>query len=165
VTVEEYRSLLEEALEAWQDARQGLIVEVRNLNSRRFDFRPAPAARSVEELVVHILEVAMMMTVELTRSDTDFHRQPWPKLLELHAREAHEARGKKELLRLLCSQHRDAERRFLAAGELHMLQLIVRFDGKGGTRLAWLQHGIAHEMYHTAASSPSTRGSSASSPP
>ena len=29
-----------------------------------------------------------------------------------------------------------------------MLQLIRRFDGKLGTRLAWMQHGIAHEEYH-----------------
>ena len=30
-----------------------------------------------------------------------------------------------------------------------MMQFIVRFDGKRGTRLAWFNHGIAHEMYHT----------------
>ncbi len=29
-----------------------------------------------------------------------------------------------------------------------MLQLITRFDGEQGTRLAWLNHGIAQEMYH-----------------
>ena len=29
-----------------------------------------------------------------------------------------------------------------------MLQTIRRFDGESGTRLAWMQHGIAHEEYH-----------------
>ena len=29
-----------------------------------------------------------------------------------------------------------------------MLQTIRRFDGALWTRLAWLQHGIAHEEYH-----------------
>ena len=29
-----------------------------------------------------------------------------------------------------------------------MLQLIERFDGEKGTRLAWLYHGIAQEEYH-----------------
>jgi uncharacterized damage-inducible protein DinB len=29
-----------------------------------------------------------------------------------------------------------------------MRQTIARFDGERGTRLAWLQHGIAQEMYH-----------------
>jgi uncharacterized damage-inducible protein DinB len=33
-------------------------------------------------------------------------------------------------------------------GELQMLQHIRRFDGLNGTRLAWLNHSIAHEMYH-----------------
>jgi uncharacterized damage-inducible protein DinB len=37
---------------------------------------------------------------------------------------------------------------FQTVGELHMLQLIERFDGELGTRLAWLHHGIAQEMYH-----------------
>ena len=29
-----------------------------------------------------------------------------------------------------------------------MLQSIRRFDGKTGTRFAWLNHGISHEEYH-----------------
>ncbi len=29
-----------------------------------------------------------------------------------------------------------------------LLQAITRFDGKQGTRLAWIYHGIAHEEYH-----------------
>ena len=29
-----------------------------------------------------------------------------------------------------------------------MLQLVVRFDGEKGTRMAWLFHGIDQEMYH-----------------
>ena len=34
------------------------------------------------------------------------------------------------------------------AGDLQMLQLITRFDGKKGTRLTWMHHGIGHEEYH-----------------
>jgi uncharacterized damage-inducible protein DinB len=29
-----------------------------------------------------------------------------------------------------------------------MLQRIRRFDGLLGTRLAWFEHGVAHEYYH-----------------
>jgi uncharacterized damage-inducible protein DinB len=29
-----------------------------------------------------------------------------------------------------------------------MLGLINRFDGKAGTRMAWMNHAIAHEEYH-----------------
>ena len=44
--------------------------------------------------------------------------------------------------------HRDGEKALRRAGELHILQTIRRFDGKMGTRLAWMNHGIAHEEYH-----------------
>jgi uncharacterized damage-inducible protein DinB len=143
-----YTTILEETLEAWQGVRDGLIAEVRNIPANRFDFRPTPQSRSVAELVRHILEVAMMMTGELTRPDTDFHRAPWDKLLALHAKPARAATTKPAFLRLLTSQITDGERRFRKAGELSLLQLITRFDGLPGTRLAWWNHGIAHEEYH-----------------
>jgi len=143
-----FSSHLEEVLESWTDVRMGVIEEVRNIPAKQFDFRPKPEVRSVKELVVHILEVAMMMTGELTRPDTDFHRAPWPELLAMHASSAYEAETKADLVKLLRTQLKDAVRRFREAGELHMLQLIRRFDGKPGTRLAWLEHGIAQEMYH-----------------
>lgn len=143
-----YKSLLEETLEAWEDTRMGIIDEVENIPADKFDFKPTPEVRSVHELVVHILEVAMMMTGELTRQDTDFNRAPWPKLLELYASEAYQAKSKNDLTRLLRSQLTQGKEAFLAAGELHMLQFIKRFDGQPGTRLAWLEHGIAQEMYH-----------------
>lgn len=144
----EFASILEETLEGWTDVRAGLIEEVENIPADRFDFRPAEQVRSVRELVQHILEVAMMMTGELTRPDTDFRRAPWPELLAMYASEAHAAETKDELISLLRSSMSDAEARFRAAGELAMLQWITRFDGKKGTKLAWLNHGIAQEMYH-----------------
>ncbi|MBI4503609.1 MAG: DinB family protein [Gemmatimonadetes bacterium] len=143
-------SLLEEALEAWHGTRHGLIAEVRNIPATRFDFRPVPEMRNVAEMVQHILEVAMMMTGELTRSDTNLHRAPWPKLLAMYAKPAWRAKTKPALLRLLVSQLKDGERTFRAAGELALLQFLKRFDGKPGTKLAWLFHGISHEEYHRA---------------
>jgi uncharacterized damage-inducible protein DinB len=141
-------SLLEETLTSWRDVREGLIEEVLSVPSRELDFRPDQAVRNVRELVQHILEVAMMMTGELTRPDTDFHRAPWPKLLRMHAAPVFRATTRSALVALLRSQMRDAERRFRKAGEIELLQRITYFDGSRGTKLAWLQHGIAHEMYH-----------------
>jgi uncharacterized damage-inducible protein DinB len=146
--MEAFGSLLEEALEAWSDVRQGLIEEVENIPQEHFDFRPTPEVRSVAEMVQHILEVALMMTGELTRLDTDFRRAPWPELLDLYASHVRQAAGKTELLALLRSSLAEAEEKFREAGELEMLQLITRFDGLQGTKLAWLHHGIAQEMYH-----------------
>ena len=39
-------TLLEEALEAWGDARRGVVAELSNVTARDVDFRPAPGARS-----------------------------------------------------------------------------------------------------------------------
>jgi uncharacterized damage-inducible protein DinB len=143
-----FQSLLEETLEAWTDARRGIISEARNIPSNRYDYRPAPGMKNVHELVVHILEVSMLMTGELVRADTNFRRAPWTRLLKMYAAQVYRAKTKSDLVRLLSSQIKDAETKFRNAGELHMLQFIERFDGEMGTRLAWLNHGIAQEMYH-----------------
>jgi uncharacterized damage-inducible protein DinB len=141
-------TILEEALEAWEDARVGFINEVRIIPAKQWDFRPTPEVRSVRELVVHVLEIAMMMTGELTREDTNFQRAPFPRLLKMYAQPAYKAKTRAELMRLLTTQLRDGQKKFRSCGELHMLQLITRFDGNKGTRLAWLMHGIDQEMYH-----------------
>ena len=49
------QTLLEEALEAWTDARLGALDEADNIPAEHWDFRPAPEVKSVRELVVHIL--------------------------------------------------------------------------------------------------------------
>jgi len=143
-----FDSLLDETLEAWSDVRQGLIEEIENFPEDKFDFRPTPEVRGVTEMVQHILEVALMMTGELTRPDTDFRRAAWPELLDLYASHVKQATGKAELLALLRSSMAEAEEKFRTAGELEMFQFITRFDGRQGTKLAWLHHGIAQEMYH-----------------
>jgi uncharacterized damage-inducible protein DinB len=142
------RTLFDEALDAWDDARTGLIAEVENIPPDRFDFRPAAEARSVSELILHIMEVGLMMVGELSREDTNLHRAPWPKLLALYSGPIDKISGKRQLLAALRNTHRDGVKAFRDAGELHMMQFIKRFDGENGTRLAWFHHGIAHEMYH-----------------
>jgi uncharacterized damage-inducible protein DinB len=146
--MEKYSTLLEEALEAWYHARMGVISELENIPEEQWKFHPAKETRTVRELAIHILEVAMMMTGELTRTDTNFRRFPWPKLLGTYAGPAYQLQERKETLNFLQSQFDEAIRKFRDAGELHMLQFIQRFDGKQGTRLAWLYHGIAQEEYH-----------------
>ena len=144
-----FRSLLDEALEAWYFVRESLIEELENIPAGRFGFRLNPETRSVAEIVQHIVEVALVMTGELCRSDTDFHREPWPGLIDLYASNVGQARTKRQLLELLRSSFKESEKKFRRRGDITMMQLITRFDGKQGTRLAWLYHGIDHEAYHT----------------
>lgn len=141
-------TILDEAIEAWEDARNGVIEEVENIPADKFGFRPVPEVRDVSELVLHILEVSLMMTGELTREDTNLRREPWPRLLALYSKPIDGIRGKRQLLTALRSTLRDGVKAFRVAGELHMLQYIVRFDGQKGTRFAWFHHGISQEMYH-----------------
>jgi uncharacterized damage-inducible protein DinB len=144
----EFTNLLEEALESWQGVRTGVIGELQNIPEEKWNFQPVKEVRSVRDLAMHILEVAMMMTGELTRTDTNFHRKPWPKLLDLYASKAYALKGKSEILKFMDKQVREGIEQFRNAGELHMLQYIKRFDGKPGTRFAWLHHGIDQEEYH-----------------
>lgn len=139
---------LEEALEAWREARAGLIREAENIPASKYGFRPTPETRSVAELLRHILEVAMMMVGELSRKDTDLHRAPWPELLALHTGSLSKATTRPRILALLRSQLASGEKAFRRAGEKEMKRAITRFDGLKGTKLEWLHHGIAHEEYH-----------------
>jgi uncharacterized damage-inducible protein DinB len=141
-------TLLEEVIEAWEGTREGIIAEVENIPPKQFDFKPADASRTVSELVVHIMEVSLMMVGELTREDTNLRRAPWLKLLAMYSKPIDGLKSKRDLVSALQSTVRDGTKAFRAAGELHMLQLITRFDGKRGTRLAWFNHGVAHENYH-----------------
>lgn len=147
--MEIFTSLLDESLEAWRLVRRDLIDELENIPADQIDFRPVPEMRSVKRVVQHVLEVALMMTGELTRPDTDFRREAWPELLRSYAAHIGQANSKEQLLELLSSSIAESERQFRKFGEVMMLQLVTRFDGKEGTKLAWLHHGISHESYHT----------------
>ena len=144
----EYATLLEEALEAWAYTRSGVIDELRNLPERDLAFRPHDESRTVVELVQHVLESGLLMAGELTRDDGDFMRQSYEGFLQEYGRGVSAHRTKRRLLEALRATHKDGDRRLRRAGELHMLGAIRRFDGKLGTRFAWMQHGIAHEEYH-----------------
>jgi len=144
----ELKSMLDEVLEAWHDVREGVIDELENIPADKMDFRPTPEVRSVREQVQHILEVAMMATGEFTRPDTNLLRAPWPKLLAMYAKPAWKAKTKAQLLSLLRSQMKDAERKFRDRGELALFQFHTRFDGKQGSKLAWVYHAMENESYH-----------------
>jgi uncharacterized damage-inducible protein DinB len=141
-------SQLEDAIEAWEGNREGVIAEIQNTPPDKFGFRPAPQSRTVAELALHIMEVSLMMVGELTREDTNFNRAPWLKLLAMYDAPIRGLKSKREIAAALKSTLRDGVKTFRATGELHMLQLITRFDKKRGTRLAWFNHGISHEDYH-----------------
>lgn len=143
----DHQQLLDEALDAWRDAREGFIAEVENIPAKHFEFRPAEGVRSIRELCVHILEVAMMMVGVLTERDADFTRGGWAKLLEQHAGRAYAATTRDDLLSLLRDQLAEGESAFRKLGD-GMFGPVKQFDGSMATRFSWFHHGIAQEMYH-----------------
>lgn len=145
----ELNTLLDEALEAWEYARAGVVAEAESIPEDQYGFRPAPESRSVAELLVHVVESGAMMAGELTRPDGDFTRQSYQDHLAEHAGTVLDANQPKDaLLALLRESGEVGRRRIREYGEVGMLQRIRRFDGLDGTRLAWMNHGIDHEMYH-----------------
>ena len=141
-------SLLDEVLEAWQYTRAGVISEVRNLPDVSLTFRPATNSRTAAEIAMHIAESGLMMAGELSRPDGNFQRKTFPQFMKEYTKGLKPASNKKQLIQLLTKTHEDGAKKIQKAGELHLLQLITRFDGERGSRLAWMNHGIAHEEYH-----------------
>lgn len=142
------QSLLDEALDAWDDARSGVIAELQGIPDKEIAFQPAGESRTVAELVRHIVESNLMMSGELSRASGDFQRKSFEGFMQEYGRGVAAHRTKRQLLDALRRTHREGAAKIRKAGELHMLQLIRRFDGQMGTRLAWMNHGIAHEEYH-----------------
>ena len=141
-------TLLDEAIEAWEDARNGVIAELENIPANRFVVAPVPGTRGVGELALHIAEVGLMMVGELTRDGGDFRRAPYEQLIAEYRAPLDGVGGKREIVAAMKRTLKEGVRAFREAGELHLLGLVRRFDGKMGSRFAWMQHGIAHEEYH-----------------
>jgi uncharacterized damage-inducible protein DinB len=142
-----FNTALDEALEAWQYTRSGVIDEIKNLPDVSLTFRPTPTSRTPAEIAIHIVESGLMMSGELSRPDGNFRRKSFPQFMKEYGG-VKPTTNKKQLVQLLTKTQADGAQKLAKAGELHMLQLITRFDGIPGTRLAWMNHGISHEEYH-----------------
>lgn len=141
-------TLLAEAIESWEYARQGVIAEAEGLPEEQWSFRPHDGARSFAEIVRHVLESGLMMVGELTDPEGDFTRDVPGGFIVHHAGHLPADAGPSEMKSLLSSTLAEGVAKLQEAGEVAMLQTIRRFDGELWTRLAWLHHGIAHEEYH-----------------
>ena len=141
-------NLLDEALQAWTYARDGVIAELENIPAREFGFRPSPPSRTVAELAQHIAESALMAAGELARADGNFQRQAYPDFIREYAGTRAQVSGKKPLIDLLRTLAKECSSTLRDSGERRLLQPIVQFNGEPASRLTWLHHAIAHEEYH-----------------
>lgn len=141
-------TLLDEALEGWRYAREGVIAELENIPAESFGFRPTPETKSVAELARHIIESSMMMAGELSNPKGDFTRQPYPAFLEEYAGGLDAGDDKDTLLAIARRTLHEGMAAIRDAGEALMMQPILQFNGEPARRLSWMSHGVAHEEYH-----------------
>lgn len=141
-------AILDEAIESWAFARRGVIAEAEGIPDDMYDYRPHANARSVAEILRHLVESGLMMVGELTKPEGDFTRQDFPAFIREHAGELPSDATPGELRALLASTLEEGAARFRNAGDAFMLTDIRRFDGDVWARVTWMHHGIAHEEYH-----------------
>ena len=141
-------NLLDEALQAWTYARDGVIAELENIPAKEFGFRPAPPSRTVAELAQHIAESALVAAGELARPDGNFRRQTYPEFIREYAGTRAQVSAKKPLIDLLRAVAKECSSTLRRAGERQLLEPIVQFNGEPASRLTWLHHAIGHEEYH-----------------
>ena len=142
------KSLLEEALDGWEFARNGVIAELENIPAESFGFSPAAGVRTVAELARHIVEASTVMAGELSRADGDFMRQAYPEFLKEYAGGLDLGQDKASLIALMRTSLEDGSAKIRKAGAVLILKPITQFNGEPASRLSWMSHGVAHEEYH-----------------
>lgn len=141
-------SLLEDAIEALGFTRQGTIAEAANIPDDRWDYRPHPNAKSVAELVAHMIQAASMLVGEASDPEGDFTRRPPREHVRAHLDESVDDMSPAELKTALERTHDVNVGRIRAAGTEHMSTPITRFDGGSWRRLTYVFYAASHEDYH-----------------
>ena len=141
-------TLLDEALDGWRYAREGVIAELENIPADQFGFSPAPGVRTVAELARHIAESGTVMVGELSRPDGTFTRQSYPEFIKEYAGSLDPRQDKASLIGMLRRTLEDGTATLRQAGDDLMRQPIQQFNGTPAARLSWMSHGVAHEEYH-----------------
>ena len=137
-----------DAIEALTFARHGTISEAKKIPVENWDFRPHANAKSVSELVCHIVEAGLMLVGEAADPEGDFTRRPPADHMKEHAGHLAESMTPSELLEALESSLDTGLEWVRTSGEQHWMSDITRFDGKTWKRLTYLFYAGAHEQYH-----------------
>ncbi|HJQ71340.1 MAG TPA: DinB family protein [Blastocatellia bacterium] len=139
---------LDHIIDRWTEVRAGFIDELAQIPADQFDFRPTPDARSVAEIVRHILEAQRFMVGETCRPDTNFKRQPILELIKSYAGDVAAAEGKDALIDLMKESMKSAEAALRSFGEEAMQRMMERLDGMVMPKTDFVHFTISHEMYH-----------------
>jgi uncharacterized damage-inducible protein DinB len=141
-------ALFEDAIEFLTFCRDATIAEAANIPESRWDFRPHPKARSVQELVRHIVESTAMLVGEASDREGDFQRRPPQEHVRAHLGELAEDPSPDDLKESLRRTGESNPARVRDAGPELMATVIRRFDGGTWSRLMYVFYAGSHESYH-----------------
>ncbi len=141
-------SVFEDAIEALGFSREGTIAEAAGIPDERWDYRPHPNAKSVAELVHHIVQATAMLIGEAADPEGDFLRRPPTEHVRAHAGDLPESMSPAELREALERTHQLNVDRIRGAGEEHLATAIRRFDGGTWSRVTYVFYAASHEDYH-----------------
>jgi uncharacterized damage-inducible protein DinB len=124
------------------------VDELNNIPAENIEFRPAPGARSVAELIRHIVQAQKIVVGELCRVDTKLAAGRPAELVRQYAAGIAAANDKRSLLALLQDSMQEAEATIRAFGESNLNEPHRGFDGKRIPKIEVLRLYVGHEMYH-----------------
>lgn len=138
---------IEEAIRMWEIYREGTVGEVSNIAEDKMDYRVGDGARTVRELVVHIVASSHGFTEELLSDDTQFMRLRNVQVQADLMAQFSDATSKEQLVELLVRTGADNARRLREAAEKLATRTMTSMTGEQ-SRLAGIWFAAAHEMYH-----------------
>jgi uncharacterized damage-inducible protein DinB len=140
-------SLIEEAIRNWEAFRAGVIAEIENTPEEHLDHRPGEGARTLREVVLHIVALGVGFTDQLLLPDGSFLNLFKPGVMEQVRAGLPKAESKAELVDLLRKTGEESAARLRAAGDALETQTMTGRYGPQ-SRLSLLWFAAAHEMYH-----------------
>jgi len=144
----DHPSLFEDAIETLGFSRSDTIAEAANIPDDRWDYRPHPKARSVSDLVKHIVQATAMLVGEASDPEGDFRRRPPQAHVAAHVGDLPDDMSPADLRKALEQTHDTNVSKIRGAGEAGLAKPITRFDGGTWSRLTYVFYAAGHEDYH-----------------
>jgi len=136
----------EEAIAMWEIYRKGTVDELANLQEEHLDHRAGEGARSVRELVLHIVASSVGFVDELL-GDGQFMRLRDPQVRAQYEARYASKTSKADLVELLQSTGADIVQRLRDGAAKLDGQTMQSFGGER-SRTSGIWFAAAHEMYH-----------------
>ena len=131
----------------WKSARDGFITEVERIPEDQFSFRPTPEARTVAELVQHVVNAQKFFVGETCRPDTNLMRRSFSEHTKAYGEGVDEVTDKARLVGLMRSSFDEAEKTLRDHAD-GLSEMMTGLDGKQRPKMEFLLFGMSHEMYH-----------------